>query len=140
MSKESQYKASKKYDANMTTGLYLKLNNKTDADIISKLSEVPNKQGYVKQAIRNEIERGNDMELHGIWIEDANETDARFGRHEYRCSNCGHYATEHIGGTENWWCISKPNFCPNCGVKMDAEKILADERQQIINKIADKPF
>ena len=60
MSKESQYKASKKYDAKMTTGLYLKLNNKTDTDIIDKLNIVPNKQGYVKQAIRNEIERGND--------------------------------------------------------------------------------
>lgn len=60
---ESQVKASAKYDAKMTTGLYLKLNKKTDADIIDKLSEVPNKQGYVKQAIRNEIERGNEYGL-----------------------------------------------------------------------------
>ena len=58
---KSQVKASKKYDAKMTTGLYLKLNNKTDADIISKLSEVPNKQGFVKQAIRNEIEREDSV-------------------------------------------------------------------------------
>lgn len=59
MSKESQYKASKKYDAKMVVPLYVKLNRKTDVDIIGKLEEVPNKQGYVKQAIRNEIERGN---------------------------------------------------------------------------------
>ena len=78
------------------------------------------------------------MESYGIWIDDANEEDARFGIHEYRCSNCGHYATEHVGGTENWWCISKPNFCHNCGIKMDAEKPLSDERQLIINKVADK--
>lgn len=121
MSKESQYKASKKYDAKMVVPLYVKLNRKTDADIIGKLEEVPNKQGYVKQAIRKEIERGNDMELHGIWIDDADKIDAQFGRHNYRCSKCGHYATEHIGGTENWWCISKPNYCPNCGAKMDGE-------------------
>ena len=63
MSKESQYKASKKYDAKMVVPLYVKLNRKTDADIIGKLNEVPNKQGYVKQAIRNEIERGNGDDI-----------------------------------------------------------------------------
>lgn len=60
MSKESQYKASKKYDAKMVIPLYIKLNRKTDADIIDMLEKVPNKQGYVKQAIRNEIERGTE--------------------------------------------------------------------------------
>lgn len=60
MSKESQYKASKKYDAKMVVPLYIKLNRKTDADIIDMLEKVPNKQGYVKQAIRNEIERGTE--------------------------------------------------------------------------------
>lgn len=54
---KSQVKASKKYDAKMVVPLYVKLNRKTDADIIGKLDEVPNKQGYVKQAIRNEIKK-----------------------------------------------------------------------------------
>ena len=58
---------------------------------------------------------------HGEWVDYADKLDAQFGRHEYICSNCGHAATNHVGGTENWWCISKPNYCPNCGAKMDGE-------------------
>lgn len=35
-----------------TTHIGLKLNNRTDADIIHKLSQVDSKQGYIKEAIR----------------------------------------------------------------------------------------
>lgn len=51
-SPESQKRAVRKYDDANTTRIYLKLNNKTDADILSKLNSVPNKQGYIKQLIR----------------------------------------------------------------------------------------
>lgn len=44
-----------KYDAENTTGVYLKLNLKTDSDILEKLSSVPNRQGYIKQLIRQDI-------------------------------------------------------------------------------------
>ena len=44
-----------KYDAANTTGVYLKLNLKTDSDILEKLSSVPNRQGYIKQLIRQDI-------------------------------------------------------------------------------------
>ena len=44
-----------KYDKAHCTGLYLKLNNGTDSDILEKLSSVPNRQGYIKDLIRADI-------------------------------------------------------------------------------------
>ena len=43
------------WDAANTTRIYLKLNNKTDADILSKLREQPSMQGYIKVLIRKDI-------------------------------------------------------------------------------------
>lgn len=40
------------YDKANTKGLYIKLNKKTDADIIEALSECDNKQGLVKRLLR----------------------------------------------------------------------------------------
>lgn len=52
MSTDAQKRASAKYDAKNTTKLTLKLNRKTDADIIAKLDKQKNKSSYVKEAIR----------------------------------------------------------------------------------------
>ena len=38
-------------------GFYLQYNLKTDADIIKKLQEVPNKQDYIRKLIRADIEK-----------------------------------------------------------------------------------
>ena len=46
-----------KYDSTHCTGVYLKLNLSTDKDILKKLSSVPNRQGYIKQLIREDIAR-----------------------------------------------------------------------------------
>jgi hypothetical protein len=46
-----------KYDAEHTTRLYVKLNNKTDADILEHLKTVDNKQGYVKALIRADMNK-----------------------------------------------------------------------------------
>ena len=54
---EAQLKAQAKYDAEHTTGVYLKLNNKNDADILDRLASVDNRQGYIKQLIREDIKR-----------------------------------------------------------------------------------
>lgn len=48
----SKYEAQDKYDKANTVQVRLKLNIKTDADIIKKLAEVGNKQGYIKALIR----------------------------------------------------------------------------------------
>lgn len=55
MSTESQRKANRKYDKNNTKQLMLKLNLKTDKDILDKLNSVGNKQGYIKSLIRKDI-------------------------------------------------------------------------------------
>lgn len=55
----------------------------------------------------------------GYWIDDnENEIDAQYGRHLYKCSKCNEYADMFVGGTEDWWDIEKPNYCPNCGCRM----------------------
>lgn len=46
----------KKYDKENTKSVLLKLNKKTDADIIEMLDAVPSKMGYIKDLIRQDIE------------------------------------------------------------------------------------
>ena len=55
MSTSAQSKASAKYDKENTTTFCMKLNKKTDADILAKLASVPNKQGYIKDLIRKDL-------------------------------------------------------------------------------------
>lgn len=51
----AQAKASAKYDAKATRQIMLKLNIKTDADILEKLDAVGNRQGYIKALIRDDL-------------------------------------------------------------------------------------
>lgn len=46
-----------RYDAANCRTYGLKLNLKTDADIIEKLASVPSMQGYIKQLIRDDLAR-----------------------------------------------------------------------------------
>lgn len=52
MTSKAQRRANAKYDKDHTKGVYLKLNTRTDADILDILSNVGNVQGYIKQLIR----------------------------------------------------------------------------------------
>lgn len=54
---DAQLKAQAKYDKANTVGVYLKLNKATDADIIEHLHKVSNRQGYIKELIRDDIRR-----------------------------------------------------------------------------------
>ena len=49
-----------RYEAKNIVRLVVKLNKNTDADILTKLAAVPNKQGYIKQLIRADIERSGN--------------------------------------------------------------------------------
>lgn len=55
METEAQKRARLKYDSVNTVQVKLKLNRKTDADILAKLDEVDSKQGYIKELIRDDI-------------------------------------------------------------------------------------
>ena len=52
---EAQKRARLKYEAKNTVQVKMKLNTNTDADILKKLDSVPNKQGYIKQLIRDDL-------------------------------------------------------------------------------------
>lgn len=59
MTTEAQRKAQVKYDKANTRQITFKFNLSTDADILKKLDEVENRQGYIKELIRKDIEGGN---------------------------------------------------------------------------------
>lgn len=52
---DAQKRAREKYEEANCIQIKLKLNRKTDADILEKLESVPNKQGYIKELIRDNI-------------------------------------------------------------------------------------
>lgn len=51
------YEAQRKYDKANTILVSVKLNIKTDADILEVLNACDNKQGFIKQCIRNNIDK-----------------------------------------------------------------------------------
>ena len=57
MTTEARKKASAKYDATHTKQIKMKLNLSTDADIIAKLEDVDNIQGYIKALIREDLKK-----------------------------------------------------------------------------------
>ena len=54
---ESQKKAQAKYDKANTRQIHLKLNIRTDADVIKALDNAESKQGYIKCLIRADMEK-----------------------------------------------------------------------------------
>lgn len=46
-----------KYDKENTTQIKFKFNNSTDEDILTFLSTLPNKQGYIKELIRQDMKK-----------------------------------------------------------------------------------
>ena len=54
-SSDAKIRAAAKYDKNNTRLIQLKLNKKTDADILDYLDGLNNKQGFIKQLIRDHM-------------------------------------------------------------------------------------
>lgn len=50
-------RALKKYDKANTKQVHLKLNKRTDADVLNRLQQVGSKQTYIKRLIREDMER-----------------------------------------------------------------------------------
>lgn len=55
MSTEAEKRASRKYDKEHVVQISVKLNKKTDEDILKFLKGIENKQGYIKTLIRHDI-------------------------------------------------------------------------------------
>ena len=64
MASKAQLKAQAKYDRQNTKQVILKLNIYTDADILTMLSETGNKQGYIKELVRQDMR--NNLTLSNI--------------------------------------------------------------------------
>jgi len=54
---KAQIKAVNKFNKEKTKCIQIRLNKNTDADILEQLEKVPSKMGYIKQLIRNDINR-----------------------------------------------------------------------------------
>ncbi len=61
MATEAQKRASAKYDKANTKSVLLKFNTTNDADILTMLDEVDNRQGYIKELIRKDIKGSGDI-------------------------------------------------------------------------------
>ena len=59
---KAQLRAQAKYDKDNTVQVKLKLNKKTDTDIIKRLAAADNMQGYIKELIRLDILRDNSID------------------------------------------------------------------------------
>lgn len=58
MTSEAEKRASRKYDQKMVVQIGLRLNRKTDADIIGRLNQLErSKMGYIKEAVREKMKR-----------------------------------------------------------------------------------
>ena len=57
MATEAQRRAQRRYDAKNTRQVHIKLNMRTDKDVLARLDEVQSKQGYIKRLIREDLER-----------------------------------------------------------------------------------
>ena len=53
----AQLRAIRNYDKQHTTTILIKLNNRTDADLIEYLNTSGNKQGTIKKALREYIDK-----------------------------------------------------------------------------------
>lgn len=60
--KLSTLEAINRYQKKNIIQLNIRLNKKTDADIIAALESVSNKQGYIKELIRLDILRDNSID------------------------------------------------------------------------------
>ena len=58
---EAKRRAIQKYDAKNTRQIHLKLNVKTDADILEHLDQQENVQGYIKDLIREDMKDLNPI-------------------------------------------------------------------------------
>ena len=55
----AEKRAKEKYDSKNTVQIKLKLNLKTDKDIVEALKRSGNKQGYIKRLIREDLQKNN---------------------------------------------------------------------------------
>lgn len=76
---------------------------------------------HYEQAIDEIIQALEQEPKRGKWKDIETETNINFGQHYFVCSECTRSASYFIRGSENWWHMKKPNYCPNCGARMERD-------------------
>lgn len=56
-SKEARNRAQARYNKANTTQMIVKFNHRTETDILEHLRKQPNKQGFIKRLIREDMEK-----------------------------------------------------------------------------------
>ena len=109
-------KITTEYNKNNTVAFTIRLNNKTDADIIEALETVNNRNALVKRLLRDAIadsendDNGARSEWLNYWVEDPEEED---GGHYNGliCSRC-----KANGTARPVYYVYR--YCPDCGAAM----------------------
>lgn len=113
MATDAIRRAVKKYDAETAVQFHLKLNKKTDAEIIAKLKSVEKVQTYLKELIAADIEHDKkEIPLPFLVVEVIEIDDGAEGHefHKY-CPKCKSFF--------GWW--YPPKHCPSCGQRIDVD-------------------
>ncbi len=61
MASKAQIRATARYDKTHTSSIMLKLNNRNDSDVLKQLDMVKNRQGYIKDLIRRDMQRRGEV-------------------------------------------------------------------------------
>jgi ribosomal protein S27AE len=120
MATEALKRAVKKYDAANTKQVHLKLNIKTDADIIRRLEGMDNVQGYIKSLIRADMKKKSKSEPLPYSIIEVIDIDDTSEGHTFEkyCPSCG------VGFGHFY----PPKFCPKCGQHIAEEGVLKETK------------
>lgn len=96
MATEAEKRATKKYDKENTVQVLLKLNKKTDKDILYELGTKYSKMGYIKDLIRKDIESMMEKRKAELakWNEEQDREDTMYELEVHRYNQYG----EEIGG------------------------------------------
>lgn len=54
----------------------------------------------------------------GYWV---NLDIERYRMWNCKCSKCFKSPLNFVGGSENWWLVKLPKYCPNCGSEMEID-------------------
>lgn len=97
----------------------LRIEKLLDTDILRKSKTASNIYEQMMYDIAHIPAAGDVAPVkHGNWVNYAGKHDRGM---DLRCSICNLRASYFVGGSDEWWDNSKPNYCPNCGAKMDLE-------------------
>lgn len=115
--KNSHSEATTEYNKRSTFGFTIRLNYKTDDDILTALESVNNRNALIKKLLRAAIAAESEPEFYGWvdnWVENPDEPD---GGHwnGLICPRCA------ANGTARPFYMVY-SFCPDCGLNMYSQR------------------